>query len=171
VDDSVGPALELGETWFPLHQAVVLVGRRSLDGSIVPDVDLGTLDVERRTSRRHAELTSEHGIVHVRDLGSTNGTLLNGEPVPTSVAVLLREGDRLSFAGVAARFAQARPWPGRLAAEPAPAESQPAPAVEDSNPTAIGPRPRPAPPPPAPPPAPWWRRLLARLARRRPGLS
>jgi predicted component of type VI protein secretion system len=37
---------------------------------------------QERVSRRHCEFTVDDGIVYVRDLGSTNGTHLEGTPVP-----------------------------------------------------------------------------------------
>lgn len=37
---------------------------------------------QERVSRRHCEFTVDEGIVYVRDLGSTNGTHLEGTPVP-----------------------------------------------------------------------------------------
>lgn len=40
-----------------------------------------------RISRRHCELTAEEGVVRIRDLGSTNGTFLNDEPLPKDEAM------------------------------------------------------------------------------------
>ena len=52
-------------------------------------------------SRRHARLSrSENGFV-VEDLGSTNGTLLDGAPIDRE---RIESGDELTFGGVAARF-------------------------------------------------------------------
>jgi pSer/pThr/pTyr-binding forkhead associated (FHA) protein len=48
-----------------------------------------------RVSRRHCCLTEVDGVVIVRDLGSTNGTLINGRRVE---AGRLRPGDELSVA-------------------------------------------------------------------------
>jgi len=45
-------------------------------------------------SGRHAELTTVGGLLKVRDLGSTNGTFLNGERVWLAYA---RPGDALAF--------------------------------------------------------------------------
>lgn len=46
-------------------------------------------------SKRHARLTFENGCMLVEDLGSTNGTHVNGSPVQFSAVV---EGDLLQFA-------------------------------------------------------------------------
>ncbi|MER5275742.1 DUF1707 and FHA domain-containing protein [Streptomyces sp. NPDC002809] len=46
-------------------------------------------------SRTHAELTAHGGRWRLRDLGSTNGTCVNGQRVTGTVSV--REGDQVSF--------------------------------------------------------------------------
>ena len=43
-------------------------------------------------SRRHALISRRGGACRIRDLGATNGTLLNGEPVTVAD---LRRGDEL----------------------------------------------------------------------------
>lgn len=43
-------------------------------------------------SRRHCEFFEKDAAVHVRDLGSTNGTLVDGERIASSVAALVRPG-------------------------------------------------------------------------------
>ncbi len=54
-------------------------------------------------SRRHARIFSEDGAVYVADLGSKNGTHVNGDAVAQQPA-LLRDGDEVSFgAGLAYR--------------------------------------------------------------------
>jgi hypothetical protein len=77
---------------FPL-MSDSLIGRES--GLAV------TLD-DPRVSARHAELTYRHEQWWLRDLGSSNGTLLNGQPVHSVVAV--RSGDVLQCAAVRLRF-------------------------------------------------------------------
>ncbi|MFM0010108.1 FHA domain-containing protein [Paraburkholderia sediminicola] len=51
-----------------------------------------------RLSRRHARIFTEHGAVYVADLGSKNGTSLNGTAVRQAPA-RLRAGDELCFGG------------------------------------------------------------------------
>jgi hypothetical protein len=51
---------------------------------------------EPNVSRRHAELMCRDGVWVIRDLGSTNGTTLNGSPVGRSE---LRPGDVVGLAG------------------------------------------------------------------------
>ena len=53
------------------------------------DIDLTLRDPE--VSRRHARFESRNGVVFVDDLGSSNGTFLNGRRVTEAIEV--REGD------------------------------------------------------------------------------
>jgi len=52
-------------------------------------------------SSRHAEIESEAGTYHLHDLGSTNGTFVNGEQVTDAV---LRHGDEVRFGAVETVF-------------------------------------------------------------------
>ncbi len=71
----------------PLLSLPFSVGRR-------PDQDL-TLD-SSMVSSRHAEIRRRRDHLEIIDLGSTNGTLLNGEAVAEATA--LNEGDIVQFA-------------------------------------------------------------------------
>jgi two-component system, cell cycle response regulator len=71
---------------FPLPVGLAIVGR-------APDSVVPLLDGE--VSRQHARLRVQEGRVQVEDLGSTNGTRLNGEPLHGGAE--LRAGDRLSI--------------------------------------------------------------------------
>ena len=55
-------------------------------------------------SRRHAAVRFESDHFRVRDLGSTNGTFLNGEPLEAER--LLRPGDRIEIGGASVTFCQ-----------------------------------------------------------------
>ncbi|MFJ2114910.1 MULTISPECIES: DUF1707 and FHA domain-containing protein [unclassified Streptomyces] len=54
-------------------------------------------------SRLHAELSMRDGLWVLRDLGSTNGTTVNGRRVTTTVVV--RDGDLVSFGRMSFRLA------------------------------------------------------------------
>src|SRR5215217_4475430 len=87
---TVGPWA--GKT-YPL-KGKVLVGRLPPAGIILEDDSV---------SRKHAELESVGGVVSVRDLGSANGTLLNGDPLGPE-PVDLQPGDQLQFGVVEMSF-------------------------------------------------------------------
>jgi pSer/pThr/pTyr-binding forkhead associated (FHA) protein len=77
-------------------------------------------------SSRHAELTMVGEVCHLKDVGSTNGTLVNGEPI--TVAVQLRAGDRVRFGKVEGYYeievaGDAQPLPRLEEVEARPAES------------------------------------------------
>ena len=61
----------------------------------VTGVDLVIRDA--RESRRHAELTPENGGLRLRDLGSANGTLVDGEPAREAA---LKGGEEIRIGGV-----------------------------------------------------------------------
>lgn len=71
---------------FPV-QGKITVGRQAPAAVVLEDDSV---------SRRHAEVELTPGGVMLRDLGSANGTLVNGEPVGTE-QVALQLGDTVSF--------------------------------------------------------------------------
>ncbi len=88
-----------------------------------------------RVSRRHAQVSSEEGVVLVEDLGSTNGTKLNGEPIAQGEMRPLSAGDKISLGGYELTFSlpgesqkTAMPVSGRTAAISAPPSVDDAPA-------------------------------------------
>ena len=81
-------------------------------------------------SSRHAELVLVAENCYLKDLGSTNGTVVNGQPVKE---VQLRAGDRIKFGKVEASFegeavSAAQPLPRLEEAEARPAELSARPA-------------------------------------------
>jgi pSer/pThr/pTyr-binding forkhead associated (FHA) protein len=69
---------------FPLRlDREIIVGRSS---------DLDMVLVEDMVSRKHAKISTAGGQVQIQDLGSTNGTFVNGEKIKK---VRLKEGDRI----------------------------------------------------------------------------
>lgn len=54
----------------------------------------GTLDGDQELSRHHARITRANGVLTIEDLGSTNGTYVNGERI--SGPRQLRQGDSIS---------------------------------------------------------------------------
>jgi pSer/pThr/pTyr-binding forkhead associated (FHA) protein len=59
------------------------------------------LDRDSTTSRRHAQITVDGGGARLQDLGSSNGTFVNGAKITETV---LQPGDEISVGGTRFRF-------------------------------------------------------------------
>ena len=76
----------------------VTVGRGDPVTGIQPAVDLTGLDQERSVSRRHAKLERRGRRLYlVEDLGTTNGTFVNGQRIASGEPVEVQAGDLLRF--------------------------------------------------------------------------
>lgn len=53
-----------------------------------------------RASRRHAQITSTNDVLVLEDLGSTNGTKVDGTAIPQGEKRTLNGGEKVSFGGV-----------------------------------------------------------------------
>lgn len=76
--ETVGPRLIAGDTVYPLARDVTVIGRGT-------DVDLRLEDPG--VSRRHCRVRLRDGYPFVQDLGSTNGTFVDGKRITESVEV------------------------------------------------------------------------------------
>jgi pSer/pThr/pTyr-binding forkhead associated (FHA) protein len=66
------------------------------------------VDPTRSLSRRHAKLVREGRVFLVREeVGTVNGTFVNGVRVKTGVDVPIKPGDALRFGAVEVEFAAA----------------------------------------------------------------
>jgi pSer/pThr/pTyr-binding forkhead associated (FHA) protein len=74
----------------------LLIGRKDNARGIFPDVDLG-LDggYDAGVSRRHAILAHKQNTYTVEDLGSSNGTFVNGRRLAPQTPTTLEHGDEL----------------------------------------------------------------------------
>lgn len=80
----------------PLASDTLLIGRKSVRRNIEPDI---ALDPDDGVSHRHAQLTrapSGDGYA-LSDLGSSNGTTLNGVEIPANQSMELKEGDTITL--------------------------------------------------------------------------
>jgi pSer/pThr/pTyr-binding forkhead associated (FHA) protein len=76
----------------------VRLGRSDPSQNVFPEVDL-TDDgaMERGVSREHTAIFGRGNSIMVEDLGSTNGTLLNGERLDPYMPEVLQHGDQLQL--------------------------------------------------------------------------
>jgi hypothetical protein len=74
----------------------VMLGRRDPGTNNYPEVDLTDFEgAEQGVSRRHARIICPEDQVLVEDLGSANGSYVNGKPLTPYMAYPLRNGDLL----------------------------------------------------------------------------
>lgn len=71
-------------------------GRRDTKREIYPDIDLSPYGGrEEGVSREHARVLARDNRILIQDLGSSNGTYINGDPVSEDDPKRLRDGDEL----------------------------------------------------------------------------
>ena len=100
VTDQEPITLEIGDQQVTVPVAeVITIGRVSdIPDDSHPDVDLGPYGAgEKGVSRKHVKIKRKNILVYVADLGSTNGTLLNGRRLIPNAERLLRNGDELQL--------------------------------------------------------------------------
>ncbi len=74
------------------------LGRRSPGQTTLPDVDLTPYNAYvQGVSRVHAKITMENGRVSIVDLGSVNGTRVNGNKLKPHVPRVLQHGDIIAL--------------------------------------------------------------------------
>jgi pSer/pThr/pTyr-binding forkhead associated (FHA) protein len=101
----VGPRLVQDGREFELHAGANTIGR------VVADVLL----LDSTVSRHHATLTIAEDGAWIEDVGSTNGTYLNGAPVAPGNRTRVQDGDTLKLGSITVKLA----WPEGAAALPA----------------------------------------------------
>lgn len=76
----------------------VILGRASQGQSMVPDIDLTPYQAfEAGVSRIHAAIRIMGDTVLITDLGSANGTRVNGNKIEPDIPQLIQDGDQLSL--------------------------------------------------------------------------
>ncbi len=88
----------IGNNALTLNVSSTLVlGRYSgIEGDPTPDVDLTPYGGEEKgVSRRHVRIQYKNRLLYVFDLGSSNGTWLNGHSLVSNSGRPLRDGDEL----------------------------------------------------------------------------
>ncbi|MCB9871475.1 MAG: FHA domain-containing protein [Planctomycetes bacterium] len=103
---------------------------------------------DTKASRQHVRIHDQHGVVELEDLGSSNGTLLNGKPVTKR---MLRDGDVVRIGTTELVYRSVTAAPAGAGGEEFGAGDDLF-ADEEDAPPPVTPA-RPAPPPSAPPPS------------------
>ncbi len=87
----------------------LVIGRFDPDSNHAPDVDLENFNAaEKGVSRRHAVIIRREGQLNLMDIGSDNGTFLNGQRLSAQQPRILRDGDdiRLGHLVLHAKYAR-----------------------------------------------------------------
>ena len=80
---------------IPLTQPTNLIGRTSQARAIHPEI---SLDVDDAISSRHAILTLHpDGSLVLRDIGSSNGTIVNGKEIAVMADIAIASGDEITL--------------------------------------------------------------------------
>lgn len=117
-----------GQAPITLTEPITVVGRSAKLCDLVLD--------HTSISKQHCMLVKTDGLVYIRDLGSTNGTRVNGQRV---IRGALLPGDMLSFAGITYKVhmgpdsPKQQQAPGRTVWMPDAPESNTPPKLSDSS--------------------------------------
>jgi pSer/pThr/pTyr-binding forkhead associated (FHA) protein len=89
---------------FPLTKEITF-GRLDAASATFPDVDL-TPDkgLEKGVSRRHAKITRKGDNLFLEDLGSVNGTFLNGKRLTPYLPHALKDNDEIRLSRILMRI-------------------------------------------------------------------
>jgi len=87
---------ESGEV-FALASNSTLIGRQDAKRGIFVEIDLKPFDLGKSISRRHAKIECKGEKYSLVDLGSVNGTSVNGSRLPANEPYSLKNGDLIEF--------------------------------------------------------------------------
>ena len=83
---------------FPVFRPEALLGRFDSVTGMSPDVDLTNEDQTRNISRRHARIVMRDGKFFIaEEIGTMNGTYLNGQRLATGMLTPIKDGDELTL--------------------------------------------------------------------------
>ncbi len=77
---------------YKLEKDVTTIGRPDSATENYPDIEI---ELDDGVSRKHAEIRRKQGEFYVVDVGSTNGTLHNGDLLNVNQEIHLAHGDRI----------------------------------------------------------------------------
>ena len=97
----LGVRLHIGESGREVEASLskaIHLGRLDPASDVFPEIDLsGDGGLEKGVSRRHARILKREGTVVVEDLGSINGTFINGKRLAPYLPEALHDGDQLQL--------------------------------------------------------------------------
>ncbi len=94
---------------FQVFKEITLIGRQDPVTGITPDIDLTDEDVKRSVSRRHAKLIHSNGTFYLaEEVGTLNGTYVNGKRIPTGILTPIKSGAQVGFGMLRLKFVEAR---------------------------------------------------------------
>ena len=84
------------EEFYLNRDGETTIGRIDPVTGIRPDVDLANVDNQRSVSRRHSKIVHQGGEFRIiEEIGTMNGTFVNGLRIPTGSPVPIKDGDRI----------------------------------------------------------------------------
>lgn len=90
---------------FPVFKSDALLGRYDSVTGMTPEIDLTNEDQSRNISRRHARLVVKEGKHFLaEEIGTMNGTFLNGQKLPNGVLTPIKDGDEVILCRLALTF-------------------------------------------------------------------
>ncbi len=92
--------LTYGDTQIcvPVTETIVIGRQSKVPGDPQPDVQLNMFKAdELGVSRQHIKLIRRQDLIYIADMGSSNGTFLNGRPLLRNCLRVLRDGDELQL--------------------------------------------------------------------------
>jgi len=96
---------EMGAQFAISPEGESLIGRMDPNRGIRPEVDLSKYDPAARVSRRHAKIVAQGSQFFIEDLGSANGTVINGQVrLARNVPHALTNGDELKLGETMLKF-------------------------------------------------------------------
>lgn len=99
---------ELSAPVYSLQKDESLIGRRDPMSNIFPEVDLSKYDPQTKISRRHAKIWRDGTAFMLEDLGSSNGTVIDGSTanlkLPAHQPYKLVNGDRIKVGDTKLHF-------------------------------------------------------------------
>ncbi|MCC7450221.1 MAG: FHA domain-containing protein [Anaerolineae bacterium] len=81
---------------LPIAPTLIIGRAGSVAGDAQPDVDLSQFDAKAKgVSRLHLRLVRKSSLIYVADMGSSNGSHLNGRRMYANAEQIIRSGDEL----------------------------------------------------------------------------